>query len=172
MDVSPAALPLAPVSNGCRRRRSSSTAPRSCAVGRHGGRRALVLCESVVFGRLAMGEQCREGAFPRPLAHPSRRPALFAEDMPTRRRARRSSWTIRLSAGGAALATLLVVAPMLPAGWKPAGGTPGDRPDWNIASAFDGMLVARMLTPSPDRLRTAILDLHTRLLGAAPRVWR
>ncbi|MFO1117064.1 MAG: urease accessory protein UreD [Beijerinckiaceae bacterium] len=133
----------------------------------------LVLCESVVFGRLAMGEQCREGAFRDRWRIRRAGRLVFAEDM--RLEGAPADLLDRPAVGGGAraLATLLVVAPDA-AGWLEAcRATPVD-PDCELsASAFDGMLVARMATPSPDRLRTAILDLHTRLLGrAAPRVWR
>ena len=40
-------------------------------------------------------------------------------------------------------------------------------------SALDGFLVARLLSPSPESLRLAILSLFSHLLGrAAPRVWQ
>lgn len=133
----------------------------------------LVVCESVVFGRLAMGEQCRQGAFRDRWRIRRGGKLVFAEDMRLEGAPADLLDRPAIGAGARALATLLVVAPDA-AGWLEAcRSAPVDPACELSASAFDGILVVRLATPSPDLLRAAILDLHARLLGrAAPRVWR
>lgn len=133
----------------------------------------LMVCESVVFGRLAMGEQCRQGTFRDRWRIRRAGRLVFAEDVRLEGAPADLMDRPAIGAGARALATLLVVAPDA-AGWlETCRSAPVDPACEISASAFDGILVARMATPSPDLLRAAILDLHTRLLGrAAPRVWR
>lgn len=134
---------------------------------------SLIVCESVVFGRLAMGEQCLQGTFRDRWRIRRGGRLVFAEDVRLEGAPADLLDRPAVGAGARALATLLVVAPDA-AGWLEACRSAPVDPACELgASAFDGILVARMATPSPDLLRAAILALHERLLGrAAPRVWR
>lgn len=132
----------------------------------------LVACESIVFGRQAMGESCEAGDFrDRWRIHRAGK-LIFAEDTrldgPAALLARPA-----LGGGARALATLLFVAPDAPARLEDCRAALDGAPCESGVSALDGFLVARLVSPSPENLRLAILYLFSRLLGrAAPRVWQ
>ena len=132
----------------------------------------LVACESVVFGRLAMGETCVAGNFLDRWRVRRAGKLVFAEDVrldsPAALLARPA-----VGAGARALATLLYVAPDAPARLEDCRAALTDAPCESGVSALDGFLVARLVSPSPENLRLAILSLFSHLLGrAAPRVWQ
>lgn len=132
----------------------------------------LVACESVVFGRLAMGETCASGHFRDRWRVRRAGRLIFAEDVrleaPVAMLDRPA-----IGAGARALATLLHVAPDAPArldGCRAALEKIGCE---SGVSALDGFLVARLVSSSPENLRLAILALFSHLLGrAGPRVWQ
>jgi hypothetical protein len=62
-------------------------------------------------------------------------------------------------------------APNLRAALEAVAAEPGETLDVG-ASGFDGMAVARLVSPSPSRLRTALIAAMLALRGReAPRVW-
>ena len=78
-----------------------------------------------------------------------------------------------LGGGARALATLLLVAPDAEARLEPARTALAATPCPGAASAWNGMLVVRLLSPSPAAVRAAIIGLLVALRGrAAPRVWQ
>jgi urease accessory protein len=134
---------------------------------------SLLIVEASVFGRLAHGE--------------SRIDAAFHDDW----RIRREGRLIRLESAGAALdraavgrgarasATLLLVDPGAPArldelraALDAVVAASGERLEAG-AGVIDGALVARALSPSPVRLRAALVAAMRALRGGreAPRVW-
>ena len=133
----------------------------------------LTLCESVVFGRLAMGETCVAGAFRDRWRVRRTGKLVFAED--TRLDGAPAALLARpaIGAGARALATLLLVAPDAEARLEDCRAALADSGCDAGASAFNGLLTARLASPSPEHLRATILSLFSRLLGrAVPRVWR
>lgn len=132
----------------------------------------LTVCESVVFGRLAMGERCAVGAFRDRWRIRRAEKLVFAEDVrldPPAALLDRPA----LGGGARALATFLQVAPDAEARLDACRAVADESACEMGASAFDGILVARMASPSPEILRATIVNLFSRLLGrATPRVWR
>lgn len=132
----------------------------------------LIACESVVFGRQAMGESCISGDFRDRWRVRRAGKLIFAEDTrlttPAALLARPA-----IGAGARALATLVYVAPDAPARLEDCRAALADADcEWGV-SALDGFLVARLVSPSPEKMRLAILRLFSCLLGrAAPRVWQ
>jgi urease accessory protein len=132
----------------------------------------LIACESVVFGRQAMGETCTSGAFRDRWRVRRAGKLIFAEDTrlesPAALLARPA-----IGAGARALATLLHVAPDAAAQLDGCRAALESVDCDSGISALDGFLVARLVSPSPENLRLAILKLFSHLLGrAAPRVWQ
>ena len=133
----------------------------------------LVLCESVVFGRLAMGEQCAAGAFTDRWRISRDGKLVFAEDVKLDGAPSALLDRPAIGAGARALATLLIVAPDAEARLDACREALAEAACDAGASAFNGILVARVASPSPEILRKAILSLFSRLLDRAPpRVWR
>lgn len=132
----------------------------------------LVACESVIFGRQAMGESCDNGNFRDRWRIRRAGKLIFAED--TRLDAPASLLARPALGGGArALATLVFVAPDAPARLDDCRAALADAACESGVSALDGFLVARLVSSSPENLRLAILSLFSRLIGrAAPRVWQ
>jgi len=83
-----------------------------------------------------------------------------------------------VGAGARAIATILCVAPdaeaqapNLRAAIEAVAAEPGETLDVG-ASGFDGMAAARLVSPSPSRLRPALIAAMLALRGRqAPRVW-
>ena len=132
----------------------------------------LIACESVVFGRQAMGESCVNGDFRDRWRVRRAGKLIFAEDTklvaPAALLARPA-----IGAGARAVATFVHVAPEAPARLEDCRVALADADcEWGV-SALDGFLVARLVSPSPEKMRLAILKLFSCLLGrAAPRVWQ
>lgn len=132
----------------------------------------LVACESIVFGRLAMGETCATGDFRDRWRVRRAGKLMFAED--TRLDAPAGLLDRpAIGAGARAFATLVYVAPDAPARLEDCRAALEGAPCECGVSALDGFLVVRLLSPSPEIQRLAILSLFSCLLGrAAPRVWQ
>jgi urease accessory protein len=138
---------------------------------------SLLIFEAAVFGRLASGE------------------TDVAAQLHDRWRIRRAGRLVfaealrlvdaaaaldrpAVGAGARAIATILCVAPdaeaqapNLRAALEAVAAEPGETLDVG-ASGFDGMAVARLVSPSPSRLRTALIAAMLALRGReAPRVW-
>ncbi|MFV0279963.1 MAG: urease accessory protein UreD [Rhodoblastus sp.] len=132
----------------------------------------LVACESVVFGRLAMGEICVSGDFHDRWRVRRGKKLIFAEETRLKSPAALLDRPA-IGAGARALATLLYAAPDAPARLDPCRATLATIPVESGVSVRENFLVARFLSPSPENLRLAILALLSELLGrAAPRVWQ
>ncbi|HUZ68022.1 MAG TPA: urease accessory protein UreD [Beijerinckiaceae bacterium] len=135
---------------------------------------ALIIFESFVFGRLASGETRTCGML-RDRWRVRRAGRLaFAEDM--RLEGAIGSTLDRPACGGSAraCATLLYIAPDAEGYIEEARARlrAASRCEWG-ASAWNGMLVVRLLSNLPEALRAAAFDLLDALPGGgAPRVWR
>ena len=133
----------------------------------------VTLLESVVFGRLAMGERCGGGLFHDRWRVRRDGRLVFAEEM--RFDGRIDSLLDRLALGGGAraAATLVHIAPDAEARLSAFRDTLPDGACEAAASAWDGLLVARFVSPSPEALRAAIVSSVAALRGAElPRLWR
>ena len=133
----------------------------------------LMLCESVVFGRLAMGEQCHMGAFRDRWRIFRDGRLIFADDVRLDLAPAALLDRPAIGAGARALASLLFVAPDAESRLDDCRAALAEVDCDAGASAMNGFLVVRMASLSPEILRGAILRLFSRLLGRAlPRVWR
>lgn len=139
---------------------------------------SLLLVEAVTFGRIAMGERDIDASLRDSWRIRREGRLVFAEEV----RLNRAAVTLdRLGVGrGArAIASILIAAPEaspqldnIRAALDQAREV-GDEPLEAGATAFDGLVLARLAAPSPFRLRVAIGAVMMRLRGrAAPRVWR
>lgn len=138
---------------------------------------ALTIFESVAFGRLAHGETSVDAAlFDRWRIKRGGR-LVFAEAL----RLENAGPTLdrpAVGAGARALATIVRVAPDAAAGLEPLRAAlseveaePGARFEAG-ASVVDGVLVARLASPSPQRLRAGLIAAYRALEQAEPpRVW-
>jgi urease accessory protein len=138
---------------------------------------SLTVFESVVFGRLASGEtDIAARLFDRWRVRRDGR-LIFAEALRLDAAAAALDRPA-VGAGARAIATVLCVAPdaeaqapILRAALEAVAAEPGERLDVG-ASGFDGIAVARVVSPSPVRLRAALIAAMLALRGhKAPRVW-
>jgi urease accessory protein len=139
---------------------------------------SLLAIESVVFGRLAMGEADIAASFRDRWRIRRKGRLVFAEEM----RIEDGVSTLRRSAvgrGARAIASILFMAPdaaaaveRIRAAFDETSARPG-APLEAGASALDGFVIARALSPDPARLRRCVLAVMMALGGrAAPRVWQ
>lgn len=138
---------------------------------------SLLIVESVVFGRLASGETNAAARLVDRWRVRRGGRLIFAEAL---RLADAAAALDRpaVGAGARAIATILCVAPdaeaqapKLRAALEAVAVEPGERLEVG-ASGFDGMAVARLVSPSPARLRAALIAAMLALRGReAPRVW-
>ncbi len=137
----------------------------------------LLLMEAVVFGRLAHGET-RISATLRDRWRVRRGGRLVFADETRLEDAGAALDRPAVGRGARAIALILCVSPnaeaqlpKLRAALDALAESEGERLEAG-ASAFDGMLVARVASPSPSRLRTALIGAMGALRGReAPRVW-
>jgi urease accessory protein len=133
---------------------------------------SLLIAETVVFGRLAMGES-RIDASLKDSWRVRRDGRLVFADETRLERAGAALERRAVGAGARALATIVAAAPNvearlpdLRAALEPeSGGVEAG------ASAFDGLIVARLLSASPSRLRGALIAAIVALGGRKPRLW-
>lgn len=131
----------------------------------------LTMLEGLAFGRRAMGERCAGGDFHDRWRVRRDGRLVFAEEM--RFDGAIDSLLDRLALGGGAraAATLLHVAPDAEDrldGLRAAL----DQPDCEAAaSAWDGLLAARFVSPLPQALRRAVMAAARALGVAMPRLW-
>ncbi|MBV8474185.1 MAG: urease accessory protein UreD [Hyphomicrobiales bacterium] len=138
---------------------------------------SLLLMEAVIFGRLAHGET-QISARLRDRWRVRRAGRLVFADETRLDNAGAALDRPAVGGGARAIALILCVAPnveaQLPnlrAALDAVTGAEGERLEAG-ASAFDGLLVARIASPSPSRLRAALIGAMVALRGvAAPRVW-
>ena len=138
---------------------------------------ALLLVEAVTFGRIAMGEIAIDAAFRDSWRLRRAGRLVFAEEV---RLDHASAALDRVAAGrGArAIATVLVAGPGAPAQLDAlraaldAAREAGEPALDAGAGVFDGVALARLASPSPTRLRAALVAVMMALRGrSAPRVW-
>ena len=134
----------------------------------------LVAVETLVFGRLAMGEE-RIDASLRDSWRLSRAGRLVFADASRLDRAGFTLDRLAVGAGARAVATILTAAPNAEArlpDLRAALDAFGADVDAG-ASAFDGLVASRLLSTSPSRLREAVIGAIVRLSGRdPPRLWR
>jgi urease accessory protein len=132
----------------------------------------LVIAESLVFGRLAMGES-RIDASVKDSWRIRRDGDLVFADETRLNHAGAALDRSAVGAGARALATIVAAAPNIEArlpGLRAGLEAPGDGVEAG-ASAFDGLIVARLLSASPNRLRAALISSIVALGGRKPRLW-
>ena len=141
------------------------------------GDASLLILESVVFGRLAHGEVRVDAAFSDDWRIRRDGRLVFAEALRLTQAGARLD-RAAVGAGARALATVLwldaqaaVRLEDLRQALEGVAGEGGERVEAGV-SAFDGMLLARLASPAPQRLRAALVAAMQVLRGrAAPRVW-
>jgi urease accessory protein len=133
---------------------------------------SLVIAETVVFGRLAMGESQIDASL-RDSWRLRRDGRIVFADETRLEHAGAALERLAVGAGGRALATIVAAAPNIEAHLPDlraaleveSGGVEAG------ASAFDGLLVARLVSLSPGRLRAALIASIVALGGRKPRLW-
>lgn len=133
----------------------------------------LTMLETVVFGRMAMGELHVEGSFRDRWRIRRCRRLLFAEDMRIEGDITGMLDRPAIGARARASAILVHVAPDAEQQIDTIRQSLADAPcDWG-ASAWNGMAVVRLLSPSPEHLRAGIVRLLLAVRGRdLPRVWQ
>ncbi|RFB79193.1 urease accessory protein UreD [Methylovirgula sp. 4M-Z18] len=134
---------------------------------------SLTLMESVVFGRLARSETVHHGIFRDRWRVKRNGHLIFAEDV--RLSGPIASILDRRACGNGArmVATLLHVAPDAESKLEVARAALQDSSAEAGASAWNGMLLVRLISPSPEHVRASIVSLLAALRRrSAPRVWQ
>ena len=133
----------------------------------------LTLVESVFFGRSAFGESLTEASFRDRWRIRRGRRLLFAEDMRLDGDMTAALDRPAVGDGARANATFLHVAPDAEARLDEIRAILADAPcEWG-ASAWNGMALVRLLSPSPEKMRAAIVSMLQSFRGRdAPRVWQ
>ena len=136
------------------------------------GDAALLLVESAVFGRAATGEMVESGAFQDRWRIRRDGRLVFAEDVRLEGPIAAALARPAVAKGGRAVATCLIVAPDAEARLEEArAALEGGRSECGV-SAYDGMLVARFLSPEPKSLRADLIRYTETLRGPLPRSWQ
>ncbi|WP_158813573.1 urease accessory protein UreD [Methylocapsa sp. S129] len=138
---------------------------------------SLLLVEAVIFGRIAMGERSIDASLRDSWRIRRGGRLVFAEEL----RLDHASAILDRPAvgrGARAIASILIAAPDAQAQLDKIRAVlddSGQRGDERLdagASAFNGLTLARLASPSPDRLRAVVVAVMMALRGrAAPRVW-
>ncbi len=134
----------------------------------------LLLAESFVFGRLAMGETTIDARL-KDSWRARRGGKLVFADQTRLDHAGHALDRIGVGAGARAIATMLAAAPGIEARLphlRAAIEAAGEDIEGG-ASAFDGLIVARLLSKAPSRLREALIAAILALVGRRPpRIWQ
>jgi urease accessory protein len=133
---------------------------------------SLVVAETLVFGRLAMGESQIDARL-RDSWRVRRDGRLVFADETRLEHAGAALERKAVGAGARALATIVAAAPNIEAclpDLRAALEAEGGGVEAG-ASAFDGLVVARLVSPSPSRLRAAVIASIVALGGRKPRLW-
>ena len=132
----------------------------------------LLMAEMLVFGRLAMGETMRDGLLRDRWRIRRGGRLVLAEELSLSGRPTDLLDRPALGGGARASATVLLVTPEAERGTDAARLALAQPNLTAGASAWNGLLVARATSPSPERLRAAIVALLASLRGRAlPRLW-
>jgi urease accessory protein len=132
----------------------------------------FMIAETLIFGRLAMGET-RIDATLRDSWRIRRDGRLVFADETRLERAGATLDRKAVGAGARALSTIVASAPNIEArlpDLRAALDAAGSGVE-SGASAFDGLIVVRLLVASPDRLRAALVASIVALGGRKPRLW-
>ena len=133
----------------------------------------LLLAETLVFGRLAMGETVRTGSVRDQWRIRRAGRLVFAEAFRVAGEVAAILDRPATGAGARALTTLVFVAPDAEARLDAVRDALAGSAAHAGASAWNGLLCLRAAAPSPDLLRPTILAVLRVLRGtAAPRVWQ
>ena len=134
---------------------------------------ALTLCESVMFGRTARGETLREGLFRDRWRIRRDGRVVFAEDVKLEGDIEDALSRRALGGGARATATVLHVSLEAESRREPAREALENATSECGVSAWNGMLVARFLSPDPQALRADLVRFLERFRGAPmPRSWQ
>ncbi len=134
---------------------------------------ALTLVESVVFGRLAMGEAVEEGTFRDRWRLRRDGRLVLAEDVLLDGRISDTLKRPAAANGARALATFLHVAPEAEAQLEAARSVLDNAASECGVTAFDGMLIARFLAADPQVLRADLARFIEAFRGEPmPRSWQ
>jgi urease accessory protein len=134
---------------------------------------ALTLVESVVFGRLAMGEAVMEGVFRDRWRVRRNGRLVLAEDVHLGGRIAATLKRPATADGARALATFLHVAPDAEGRLEPARAALAGAASECGVTAFDGMLLARFLAADPQALRADLARFIEAFRGEPmPRSWQ
>lgn len=134
---------------------------------------SLTLVESVVFGRLAMGEVIEQGSYHDRWRIRRGEKLIFAEDVRLVGSIQDILDRKALANGARALATVLYVAADAEACRDAARARLADADCECGLSAWNGMLVARFLSPDPHRLRIDLARFLERFRNRPlPRSWQ
>lgn len=133
----------------------------------------LTMLESVIYGRIAMGETSLEGSLRDRWRIRRGRRLLFAEEMRLDGDLTGLLDRPALGQGARASALFVHIAPDAEARIDAIRASLSDAPCQWGASAFNGMALVRLLSPSPEKVRAAIVALLQDFRGRdAPRVWQ
>jgi urease accessory protein len=138
---------------------------------------SLLLVEAVTFGRIAMGERDIDASIHDSWRVRRQGRLVFAEELRLDHAAAALD-RIGVGRGARAIATILIAAPDPQAQLEKLrtaldeARQGDDAPLEGGATAFEGLALARLISPSPARLRAALVAVMIALRGrAAPRVW-
>jgi urease accessory protein len=133
----------------------------------------LIACESVYFGRSAMGEVLDEAILRDRWRIRRGGRLIFAEDVRLEGRVAEILSRSAIAGGARAVATVLLVAPGAPERLDEARAALVEAVSECGVSGFDGMLIARFLCPDAAALRADLARFIITLTGAAlPRSWQ
>ena len=132
----------------------------------------LLMAEMLVFGRLAMGETLRDGRLRDRWRIRRGGRLVLAEELALTSRPTELLDRPALGGGARASGTVVLVATDAERALDAARHVLASAEVTAGASAWNGLLVARATSPSPERLRAAIVALLASLRGRAlPRLW-
>ena len=136
------------------------------------GDATLLLVESTVLGRAATGETVESGSFRDRWRIRRDGRLVFAEEVRLEGPIAAALARPAVAKGSRAVATCLLVAPDAEARLEEArAALEGGRSECGV-SAYDGMLVARFLSPEPKSLRADLIRYTETLRGPLPRSWQ
>jgi urease accessory protein len=132
----------------------------------------LLAIEAMVLGRAAMGETVRQASVSDVWRIRRNGRLIFADGVRLEGDATAIMSGPATGSGATAFATMILVAPDAPARLEAARAALGDGPGEAGVSAWNGMLVARLLARTGQALRADLIRLIETLRGEPmPRVW-
>lgn len=131
---------------------------------------AVTICESVVFGRAAMGERIAFGSFEDCWRIKRGGKLVFADTTRLDGKIERLLAQRAIGAGHSCIATILNIAPDAGSRLETVRAAFSDDLETG-ASAFEGMLVVRMIAPDSFTLRRAILNTLLAVGAPPPRAF-